>query len=97
MVLEMLAVLLIVSTVIWYVTDKFKVIWEASPYSRYFTMLFVAILGAAAVLTLGLDILVIMGAATVVSVIGQILTVLVLMTGSSAVAEVTGNSGDLRY
>ena len=51
-------------------------------------LLFVLVIGAAAVFGYGLDLICAIGISPEVSIIGQIVTVLALMCGSSAISEI---------
>lgn len=85
---NMLTSILAISVIVWYVTDRFKKFWDGFSWSGYVTMGFVAALGAASVFSFGLDLLVALEIHAEISIVGQLLTVLSLMTGSSAIAEI---------
>ena len=86
--MDMLALILALSAVIWYIVDNAKSIWANVTWHKYITIAIVALLAAAVVFTFGLDLIVALALTTNVTIVGQILTVLVIMSGSSAVAEV---------
>lgn len=88
--MEMLVALLAISTIIWYITDRFKPAWEGSRFGSLVTMGFVAILSVACVFGFGLDLIAALMIVPSVTLVGQVLTVLALMTGSSAVSEIIG-------
>lgn len=86
--METLGVIVSISFVIWYLIDRFKPLWEEAKGSKYITIGIAAVLGAVAVLTFNLDILVATGVVPNVTAFGMICTVLLYMAGSSAIAEV---------
>lgn len=83
-----LMILLSISFLEWYVIDKFKVIWSNFNFRSYITIAVSIILSLFLVFSLGLDILVALGLVEIVSLAGQLMTVLILSSGSSAVAEI---------
>ncbi len=83
-----LMILLSISFLEWYVIDKFKTFWSSLECRSYITMALSIILSLFLVFSLGLDILVALGLMEIVSIAGQLMTVLVLSSGSSAVAEI---------
>ena len=78
------------SVIIWYIVDRLKELWVNVPYSKYITIGISAILSFACAFCFSLDILVGLGLIAEVSIMGQILTALVFMGGSSAVSELIG-------
>lgn len=86
--MEMLGIIIAVSTIIWYIVDRFHGLWENLSWGKYLTIAIVAILGIIAVITFNLDILVAAQVVPDVTVFGQICTVLLLMGGSSCIAEI---------
>lgn len=78
------------SVIIWYIIDRLKELWVNVPYSKYITVGISAILSFACAFCFSLDILVGLGLMAEVSIMGQILTALVFMGGSSAVSELIG-------
>lgn len=78
------------SVIIWYIIDRLKELWVNVPYSKYITVGISAILSFACAFCFSLDILVGLGLIAEVSIMGQILTALVFMGGSSAVSELIG-------
>ena len=83
-----IALILALSAVIWYVVDRFKPAWAEYSWGKYVTTAVAGILGAAVVFGYNLDLISAMGIAQEISLIGQILTVLSLMCGSSAISEI---------
>lgn len=83
-----LTLILTLSAIIWYVVDRLKPTWIGHAWSKYVTTAVAGALGAAAVFGYGLDLICAIGIAPNVSLIGQIVTVLALMCGSSAISEI---------
>lgn len=86
--MEGLTQLVGLSTLIWYIVDKFKEAWIHLSFGHYITMFAAAALGFAVTFSYGLDFVVALGIAESVTIIGQILTGLSFMAGSSVVAEI---------
>ena len=86
--METLGIIIAISTVIWYVIDRFKPLWEHLSGGKYITIGVSAILGTIAVITFNLDILVATGIVVDVTFFGMLCTVLLYMAGSSAIAEI---------
>lgn len=89
-----LSVILIMSTIIWILIDRFKPTWSNLKVKEVsiggaITTLVAAALAVGAVVTYNYDIIEAMGIASEVTVFGQILTVISFVGGSSVVAEVT--------
>lgn len=86
--MEMLTLIIALSAVLWYIVDRFKSLWSDVSLGKYIT-LFVAGVGAfALVFSFDLDLIFASGLVEHMSIAGQVLTGLTLMSGSSAVAEV---------
>lgn len=83
-----IALILALSAVIWYVIDRIKVAWAEVPFGKYITTLVAGILGAAVTFGYGLDLIQAIGLSAEMSIIGQIITVLAFMCGSSAISEI---------
>lgn len=83
-----IALILALSAIIWYVIDRFKVIWAEKPYGKYITTGVAAVLGAAMVFGYNLDLICAMGIVTEISIVGKLMTVLAFMCGSSAISEI---------
>ena len=86
--MDKLTLILALSAIIWYCVDRLKVMWANIPYGKYITTSVAGALGAAAVFGYGLDIICALGVVGNVTIIGQIITVLGLMGGSSAISEI---------
>ena len=83
-----IALILALSAIIWYVIDRVKVVWADVPYGKYITTAMAGVLGAAVVFGYNLDLIHAMGIVANISIVGQIVTVLALMCGSSAISEI---------
>ena len=85
--MDMLFLVGALSIIIWYIIDRFKELWTGLPYGKYITIGAAAILSFLVVFCFGIDILVAFGLFAEVSIMGEILTALIFMSGSSAVSE----------
>lgn len=83
----MLTTIIGLSIVIWYIIDRAKELWSGLENGRWLTIGSAALLGAAVTLTYGLDIVNGLGISDSTTIVGQILTVLSFMGGSSFIAE----------
>ena len=83
-----ITLILALSAVIWYVIDRVKVAWADVPYGKYITTAMAGVLGAAVVFGYNLDLVNAIGIVANISIVGQIITVLALMCGSSAISEI---------
>ena len=83
-----LVLILALSAIIWYVIDRFKEIWDVLPFGKYITTLVAGILGAAVTFGYDLDLIHAAGLCPEMSIIGQIITILAFMCGSSAINEI---------
>ena len=86
--MDLLALILMLSAVMWYVIDRVKPYWADLSWGKYVTMAAAALFGFALSFGYQLDIVYALGLVPEVGVIGQVLTALVLMGGSSAVSEI---------
>lgn len=84
---EMMTLLFVLSTIIWFVIDRVKPLWAALSWGKYVTIALAAVLGAVVVFTYGIDILVALAVTSQVTVVGEILSTLIIMSGSSALSE----------
>ena len=83
-----ITLIMALSAIIWYVIDRTKPMWADKSWGKYITTVVAGVLGAAVVFGYELDLVCAMGMATEVSVVGQVITVLSLMCGSSAISEI---------
>lgn len=83
-----ITLIMALSAIIWYVIDRTKPMWSEKSWGKYLTTATAGVLGAAVVFGYNLDIVCAMGMASEVSIIGQVITVLSLMCGSSAISEI---------
>ena len=87
--MENLSIVAIFSTIIWYLIDRGKdAFWGKYSWGKWVTIGLSAILSAACVFCFNMDLIMALGLTETSSVMGQILTVLILMSGSSGVSEV---------
>lgn len=86
--------ILFVSMIIWYIVDRFKVeLWDGTKYGRYITILLAAVLSFAAVFSFDLDVFYAADMVDTASVMGNVLTGLLLMSGSSAISVIIEKLG----
>lgn len=86
--MEMLTLILALSAVLWFLVDRFKPIWEGLSFGKYITILVAGIGAFALVFSFNLDLILACGLVKATTIAGKIMTGLVLMSGSSAVAEI---------
>lgn len=86
--MEMLTLILALSAVLWFLVDRFKPIWEGLSFGKYITLLVAGIGAFALVFSFNLDLILACGLVEATTIAGKIITGLVLMSGSSAVAEI---------
>lgn len=86
--MEMLTLILALSAVLWFLVDRFKPIWEGLSFGKYITLLVAGIGAFALVFSFNLDLILACGLVKATTIAGKIMTGLVLMSGSSAVAEI---------
>lgn len=86
--MEMLSLIIALSAIMWYVVDRFKPLWENLKYGKYITMAVSAAFAIGLVLSFGIDIVVALGLVSASTAMGKVITVLALMSGSSAVSEI---------
>lgn len=84
----MLATIVALSGLMWYLVDRAKLIWKDLTWGKYVTMASAAVLGFGITYAFGLDLIMGLGIVENVSIAGQVLTGFTLMAGSSAVSEV---------
>lgn len=86
--MEMLTLILGLSTAIWYLLDKLKLLWNKVSFHRYITIGVAALLGSAVVFNYNLDIIYALQLSNEITIMGQVLTALSIMSGSSAISEI---------
>ena len=87
--MSMIALILVLSSMMWFVIDNLKEkIWANKPYSSYITIAVSALLSFALTFGYSLDIVFALGLAESVTVIGEIITALAMMSGSAVVSEI---------
>ena len=86
--MEMLTLIIALSGVMWYLLDRLKIMWKDVSWGKWITLSCAAIAGFALTFSFNLDIIFACGLVESVSIAGKIITGFVLMSGSSAVAEI---------
>lgn len=86
--MEMLAIITALSIIMWYLIDRFKPLWENNLYSKYITIGVACVLACIIVFSFAIDLIYALQLVSNITIAGQILTVLILMSGSSAVSEI---------
>lgn len=86
--MEMLALLIAVSTTMWFAIDRLKVLWTDLSFGKWITVAVSAVGSFFLTFSFGLDIIFAWGFTSTATIAGEILTAFVIMSGSSAVAEV---------
>ena len=87
--MDILTLIIALSSVMWYVIQRGKdEIWGSLSFGKWITIAVAAIAGFGLTFAFGLDLVFACGLFTEMTVAGQILTGLVLMSGSSAIAEI---------
>lgn len=83
-----LTLVIALSTVLWYVIDRFKPLWESVKNGKYITTAVAALGSFAIVFAFKLDVIFAAGLVEELSIPGEILTAFVIMSGSSAISEI---------
>lgn len=86
--MEMLSLLIAVSTVMWFALDRLKLLWADVSFGKWITVAVSAVGAFFLTFSFGLDIICACGFTEAATIAGEILTAFVVMSGSSAVAEV---------
>lgn len=86
--MEMIGLIVAMSAIMWYIIDRAKGTWAQVSFSKYITIAVSAAFAFGLSFSFGMDIVFASGLFKSVTPAGQILTGFVLMSGSSAVAEV---------
>ena len=83
-----LGLIVALSTILWYLVDRFKPLWDGYDWGKYVTMCVAAVGGFGLTFSLGLDVIYAMELTVAMTMAGQILTGFLLMSGSSAISEI---------
>lgn len=84
-----LSLILVLSTVMWYIIERAKQeIWANLSFGRWLTIGSALILGFGLTFAFNLDLIYALGFVNDITLAGKILTSLILMSGSSAVSEI---------
>lgn len=87
--MDILVLILALSGVMWYIIQRGKdEIWGKLSFGKWITIAIAAIFGFALSFSFNLDIIYACGLVDEISIAGNIITGFVLMSGSSAVAEI---------
>lgn len=87
--MEMLTLIIALSSIMWYVIQRGKdEIWSKLSFSKWITIAVSALFAFALVFSFNLDLIMACGLVENITIAGKIITGLVLMSGSSAIAEV---------
>lgn len=87
--MDMLMIILALATILWYVVDNLKdKLWAGTSYSSYITIAVAAIGSFALVFGYGLDLICALGIVDHVTVIGEIVTALAMLSGSAVISEI---------
>lgn len=86
--MESLAIIIAFSTIIWYLIDRAKTLWNKYDWGKWVTLGIALMLSVVCTFCFGLDLVMALGISGTVTVAGQIITVLILMSGSSGVSEI---------
>ena len=86
--MEMITLIIAMSAIMWYLIDRFKPLWSELSFGKYITIVISALFAFGLTFAFGLDLVFACGLFAEMTVAGQVLTGLVLMSGSSAVAEI---------
>lgn len=86
--------ILFFSMMIWYIIDRVKPIWADLSWGSYITMAVAAAAGLGVTFGLGLDLAFALGATSELTIVGQVLTGLAFIAGSSGIAELIGAAQD---
>ena len=87
--MNMLMIIVALSAILWYVVDNLKdKIWAGTKYSSYITIAVAALGAFALVFGYGLDIIFALGIVDHITIVGEILTALAMMSGSAVVSEI---------
>lgn len=88
--MDMVILIVALSSIIWYLIDRFKPIWDGTKLGKYVTIAIAAIMSFGVVFSFDLDLIYGLELFNSMTIAGKILTGLALMSGSSAVSEIIG-------
>ena len=87
--MDMIMVIVALSAILWYVIDNLKEkLWGGTEYSSYITIAMAAIGAFVVTFCYNLDIIFALGIVDHVTVVGEIITALAMMSGSAVVSEI---------
>lgn len=87
--MNMMMIIVALSAILWYVIDNLKEkIWGGTKYSSYITIAVAALGSFALVFGYELDIIFALNIVDHVTVIGEVVTALAMMSGSAVVSEI---------
>lgn len=87
--MDTLVLIVALSTIIWYLINRAKEeLWSNLSFGKWITIAVAAILSFTVVFAFNLDLIFALNLTPEISLVGKILTGLVLMSGSSAVSEI---------
>lgn len=86
--MDMIYLVLAFSGVLWFLIDRFKPLWSNVEFGKYITLAVSAIGAFGLSFGFKLDLIQGFGLSPAVTALGQVLTALVIMSGSSAAAEI---------
>ena len=95
--MDMLVLIVALSTIMWYLINRFKPLWAGFKYGKYITITIAALFGFGLAFGLSVDLLFAMGLVTTITIVGKIITGFALMAGSSAVSEILEAIGGKHY
>ena len=82
-------IIVALSAIMWYVIDNLKEkIWAGTKYSSYITIAVAALGSFALVFGYSLDIIFALGIVDHITIVGEIITALAMMSGSAVVSEI---------
>ena len=87
-IMDSLALIIALSAVLWYLIDRFKPLYKDLSFGKWITIGLAAIGAFAFSFGFGLDLLAACNLTPEMTILGQIITGLILMSGSSAVSEI---------
>lgn len=86
--MDSITLILALSSIVWLIVDRLKPMWTNLVYGKYITTIVAGLLGAAGVFSFNLDLIYALKVVSEVTIGGQVLTVLALMSGSSVISEI---------